>query len=99
MHVAVLSAAGAPIQEIQRRIGHESIQTTIDVYGGMIGDVSDGVLDGASDIMARRRSVPGLAKGTTVRGEAVRGPAELEPSKDRQPGVVARAKGGAPERR
>ncbi len=52
MHVAVLSAAGAPPQEIQRRIGHESIQTTINVYGGMIGDVSDTVVDNASAIMA-----------------------------------------------
>lgn len=33
------------MQEIQRRIGHESIQTTFDVYGGMIQDVAPEALD------------------------------------------------------
>jgi len=70
MHVAVLSAAGAPPQEIQRRIGHESIQTTINVYGGMIGDISDGVVDKASAIMAGRRAAAGVAP-VVVRGQVV----------------------------
>jgi integrase len=33
------------LPEIQRRIGHESIQTTINVYGRMIDDVSPEALD------------------------------------------------------
>jgi integrase len=33
------------LPEIQRRIGHESIQTTINVYGRMIDDVSSDALD------------------------------------------------------
>lgn len=33
------------LPEIQRRIGHESIDTTIGVYGKMADDISDGALD------------------------------------------------------
>jgi hypothetical protein len=51
MHVAVLVASGAQMPEIQRRIGHESIKTTIDVYGGMIGGLSDSSLASAAAIM------------------------------------------------
>lgn len=61
MHVAVLGAAGVPIQEIQRRIGHESIQTTINVYGGMIGDMSSDAITRGAEIMAGLRSAPGVA--------------------------------------
>jgi integrase len=71
MHVAVLAAAGVPMQEIQRRIGHESIQTTINVYGGMIGDISDDSLERADAIMSGRRSAPGIAPAATVLGEVV----------------------------
>ncbi|MEH3033319.1 MAG: tyrosine-type recombinase/integrase [Aeromicrobium erythreum] len=47
-HTAVgyLALSGkVSMPEIQRRIGHQSIQTTIDVYGGMIEDVNDDALD------------------------------------------------------
>lgn len=44
-NVGLLDAAGVSMAEIQRRIGHESITTTIDVYGGMIDDISDEALD------------------------------------------------------
>jgi len=71
MHVAVLSASGVSMQEIQRRIGHESIQTTIDVYGRMIGDISDDSLTRATEIMAGTRSAPGIAPGLVVQGELV----------------------------
>lgn len=69
MHVAVLGAAGVPIQEIQRRIGHENISTTIGVYGGMIGDISDASLDRGADIMAGRQNAPGVAPAQVVAGE------------------------------
>lgn len=39
-HVAVCHAAGLSLPEIQRRIGHESIQTTINVYGRLIEGMS-----------------------------------------------------------
>jgi integrase len=71
MHVAVLAAAGVPMQEIQRRIGHESIQTTINVYGGLIGDISDDSLARASGIMAGRISAPTIAASEVVLGELV----------------------------
>ena len=32
-HASALIAAGIPLPVIQRRLGHESIQTTVDVYG------------------------------------------------------------------
>ena len=51
MHVAVMIAAGASLAEIQRRIGHESIKTTIDVYGGGVGDVSTETLAKAATLM------------------------------------------------
>ena len=44
-HVAICHAAGLTLPEIQRRIGHESIQTTIDVYGRMIDGMSDDAAD------------------------------------------------------
>jgi integrase len=45
-HVAWLVMGGAvSLPEIQRRIGHESISTTIGVYGRMIDDVSDAALE------------------------------------------------------
>lgn len=56
-HVAMCHAAGMSMPEIQRRIGHESIQTTIDVYGRMIDGMSD-------DTAARLDAL--LSGGTTV---------------------------------
>jgi integrase len=35
-HVAWLIAGNTPLPKIQQRLGHESIQTTIDVYGGLL---------------------------------------------------------------
>lgn len=66
MHVAVLAAAGVPVQEIQRRIGHESITTTIGTYGGMIGDMSDDALERSASIMAGRQNAPTIAPATVV---------------------------------
>lgn len=60
-HVAICHAAGLTLPEIQRRIGHESIQTTIDVYGRMIDGMSEEAAD-KLDALLR----PNL---TVVRGE------------------------------
>jgi integrase len=35
-HAAWLISAGVPLPVIQRRLGHESIKTTVDVYGGLL---------------------------------------------------------------
>lgn len=40
-HVAICHAAGMSLAEIQRRLGHEDIQMTINTYGRMIEDMSD----------------------------------------------------------
>lgn len=49
--VGIFHMSGASLPEIQRRIGHESIQTTIDVYGSMIDDMSTGALDNVAAIL------------------------------------------------
>jgi integrase len=35
-HAAWLISAGVPLPVIQRRLGHKSIQITVDVYGGLL---------------------------------------------------------------
>lgn len=37
-HAAWLLAAGVPIHVVQARLGHESITTTVDTYGGLLPD-------------------------------------------------------------
>jgi len=61
MHVAVCAAAGVPMHEIQRRIGHDHYSTTVDVYGGLIGDMSDDAMSKAAALMAGRSNAPGIA--------------------------------------
>jgi integrase len=47
-HTAVfwLARSGATLPELQSRIGHASITTTINVYGSMLQDVSPAALEG-----------------------------------------------------
>lgn len=66
MHVAVLAAAKVPIQEIQRRIGHEHVSTTIGTYGGMIGDMSNDTMERAAGIMAGTQNAPTIAPAAPV---------------------------------
>jgi len=40
-HVMMLDRAGVSLPKMQRRIGHEDIQTTLNVYGGMIDNTLD----------------------------------------------------------
>lgn len=44
-HVVWLAMSGTPLPELQKRIGHADISTTLGVYGSMIGDVDAAVLD------------------------------------------------------
>ena len=68
-YAAWLISAGVPLPEIQRRLGHESIQTTVDVYGGLLeqaGDLADDAIDAALDGQLtvadlRVRSIPSTA--------------------------------------
>lgn len=68
-HVAWLAMSGAPLPELQRRIGHASITTTIGVYGSMIGDVKTDVLDGFAAM--RDMSMPPALDTSVVHGEIV----------------------------
>jgi integrase len=67
-HVLLCHAAGMTLPEIQRRIGHEDITTTINVYGRLIDDMSDEVEERLDAMLSGRSSV--------VLGEVVTQPAE-----------------------
>lgn len=54
-HVAWLAMAGAPLPELQKRIGHADITTTIGTYGSLIGDVGTDTL---AAFTAMRDSTP-----------------------------------------
>lgn len=69
MHVAVCDAAGMTPAEISRRIGHTNLSTTYGVYGGLIGGGRSEAIDAAAELMAGRRTAPGVAP--VVRGEVV----------------------------
>lgn len=73
MHVAVLAAAKVPMHEIQRRIGHEHYSTTVDVYGGMIGDIDDSSMDHAAALMSGEATAPNVAPADVVLGEVILG--------------------------
>lgn len=62
-HTAVgyMDAAGADLAKIQKRIGHESIKTTIDVYGSMIRDVTPESLETLATIRGKRITRRGQA--------------------------------------
>ena len=66
-HVAILDRAGASTAEMQRRLGHEDIQTTINVYGGMIDDIDDDVLERVDEMLNRPEQIIGeVVSGTVV---------------------------------
>lgn len=54
-HASWLIAAGAPLPYIQARMGHESIQTTVNVYGGLLPEahvqMSAMMADAMSDVL------------------------------------------------
>jgi integrase len=58
-HVMLCHAAGMSLPEIQRRIGHEDIKTTINVYGRKLGEVSDEVMD-KLDLLLSGKAAPVL---------------------------------------
>lgn len=57
-HVMLCHAAGMGLAEIQRRLGHEDITTTINVYGRMIDDMSDAVADRLDAVLTGRAPLP-----------------------------------------
>lgn len=63
-HVLLCIKAGMSLAEIQRRLGHKSIKTTIDVYGRMIDGMSD-----ESEALLEAMLTPGVP--AIVAGEVV----------------------------
>lgn len=55
-------AAGTPIYVVQYRLGHESIQTTVDTYGHLLPDSQDGAVEAMAAAFAeiQAMSVPEL---------------------------------------
>jgi integrase len=51
-HAAWLIAAGRPLPSIQRRLGHESITTTVDTYGHLLPEVDAGDLLALSEALS-----------------------------------------------
>lgn len=68
-HVMLCHAAGMTMAEIQRRLGHEDIKTTINTYGRMIDGMSD-------DVAARLDLLLSTQAPEVVTGEVL---AELPP--------------------
>lgn len=66
-HVALCIKAGLGLPEIQRRLGHEDIQTTINIYGRMIDEMSDEAADNLDALLTP--STPNIVAGTVVAGE------------------------------
>ncbi|GAA5005582.1 tyrosine-type recombinase/integrase [Actinopolymorpha pittospori] len=57
-HVSWLIDAGIGLVAIQQRLGHESIQTTIDVYGDLMPDLQAQAAQAASHALAGLRELP-----------------------------------------
>lgn len=66
-HVMLLLRNGVSLPDIQRRLGHESIETTINVYGRMNDGVSVEALE------ALDRDIVGPAAGQVIAGTLVSG--------------------------
>lgn len=69
-HVALCIAAGLSLAEVQRRLGHEDVQTTINIYGRMIEDMSDEAASRLEVLLTPSRT-PVLVEGTVVGSSVV----------------------------
>lgn len=65
-HVAMLDRAGATLPQMSRRAGHSDIQTTVNVYGGMIDNIGADVLANLDAL-----ALPAVASGEVVGGSVV----------------------------
>ncbi len=94
-HAAWLISAGVPLPVIQQRLGHESITTTVDTYGGLLlqaHDVADAAIDaalGGHPVPAPRPAGASSGAGAAADGEVVYDPvldADLAESQDEPAG-------------
>lgn len=58
---STLLSAGVPIHAISRRLGHEKISTTVDVYGFLTPDMAVAGLDTMADVLALTPATPQIA--------------------------------------
>jgi len=71
-HASWLISAGRPLPSIQRRLGHESITTTVDTYGHLMVEVDQGDLVALSQALSfgltahSTQSVVGVARPVTT---------------------------------
>lgn len=65
-HVALCHAADMSLAEIQRRIGHEDIQTTINTYGRMIDEMNDRSAEKLDRLLTPRPASEQIVAGTVV---------------------------------
>lgn len=72
-HVAMLDRAGVGPSAIQRRIGHEHINTTFSVYGGQIGNTLTPEELVRLDAVASPAPVAGAVVAGQVTGEVIEG--------------------------
>lgn len=70
-HVAWLAMSGAPLPELQKRIGHADITTTIGTYGGMIGDVGATTLGAFAAMRDAAPTVTSSSPTATIEGSTV----------------------------
>lgn len=70
-HVALCIAAGMTIAEISRRLGHDDIQTTINIYGRTIEEMSDDIAARAdalfTDAPALAAARPKVLQGSRIK--------------------------------
>lgn len=72
-HVALLNRAGVSLVETQRRLGHESIETTFNVYGRMIDDISLDALDRLDELLDGDGTQARIVQGEVVTPELSQG--------------------------
>lgn len=65
-HVAICHRAGMSLPEIQRRLGHEDIQTTINIYGRMIDEMNDETALNLDRLLTPRPAAEQVIQGTVV---------------------------------
>lgn len=65
-HVAWLISAGVPLAVIQARLGHESIKTTVDVYGHLLPETQVAAAEAANLVFMPAPVVKQIDSGTPV---------------------------------
>lgn len=71
-HASWLIAAGRPLPSIQRRLGHESITTTVDTYGHLLVEVDEGDLVALSQALSFGTEPRSTAKVLTAGNDRLR---------------------------